>query len=123
MRSTRDKWGDLLAQGLNNIFFDFNKSDLKPESFFELERLIRFLSQHPELRIVVVAHTDDVGSDDYNFELSNRRAASVVKYLKQKGIDNSRLESLGYGETRPQVPNDSEENRALNRRVEFRLAE
>ncbi|HOJ02907.1 MAG TPA: OmpA family protein [Bacteroidota bacterium] len=123
MRSTRDKWGDLLAQGLNNIFFDFNKSDLKPESFFELERLIRFLSQHPELRIVVVAHTDDVGSDDYNFELSNRRAASVVKYLEQKGVDNSRLESLGYGETRPQVPNDSEENRALNRRVEFRLAE
>jgi outer membrane protein OmpA-like peptidoglycan-associated protein len=123
MRSKRDKWGDLLAQGLNNIFFDFNKWDLKPESFFEIDRLARFLEINPDLRIVIAAHTDDIGSDEYNFDLSNKRARSVMDYLIQKKIDRSRLEHLGYGESRPAVPNDSDDNRAKNRRVEFRLAE
>ncbi|MCZ7557601.1 MAG: OmpA family protein [Bacteroidia bacterium] len=123
MRSKRDKWGDLLAQGLNNIFFDFNKWDLRPESYFEIDRLLRFLELHPDLRIVIAAHTDDIGTEDYNFDLSNKRARSVMDYLIRKNIDRSRLEFLGYGESRPAVPNDSEENRAKNRRVEFRLAE
>jgi outer membrane protein OmpA-like peptidoglycan-associated protein len=123
MKSKRDKWGDLLAQGLNNIFFDFNKWDLKPESHFEIDRLLRFLELHPDLRIVIAAHTDDIGSDEYNYDLSNKRARSVMDYLIRKNIDRSRLEFLGYGESRPAVPNDSEENRAKNRRVEFRLAE
>jgi OmpA-OmpF porin, OOP family len=123
MRSKRDKWGDLLAQGLNNIFFDFDRWDLRPESYFEIDRLVRFLQQHPELRIVLAAHTDDVGSEQYNLDLSNKRARSVLNYLVSKGIANNRLESRGYGEIRPAVPNDSEENRAKNRRVEFRLAE
>ncbi len=123
MRSKRDKWGDLLAQGLNNIFFDFNKWDLRPESFFEIDRLARFLEVNPDLRIVIAAHTDDIGSDEYNFDLSNKRARSVMDYLIQKKVDRSRLEHLGYGESRPAVPNDTEENRAKNRRVEFRLAE
>jgi OmpA-OmpF porin, OOP family len=123
MRSKRDKWGDLLAQGLNNIFFDFNKWDLRPESYFEIDRLLRFLELHPDLRIVIAAHTDDIGTDEYNYDLSNKRARSVMDYLIRKNIDRSRLEFLGYGESRPAVPNDSEENRAKNRRVEFRLAE
>ena len=123
MRSKRDQWGDLLAQGLNNIFFDYDKWDLRPESFFEIDRLARFLQQHSELRIVIAAHTDDRGSDEYNYNLSNKRARSVLEYLLGKKIDRSRLESLGYGETRPSSPNDTDENRAKNRRVEFRLAE
>ncbi|MBE0644163.1 MAG: OmpA family protein, partial [Bacteroidetes bacterium] len=123
MMNQRDKWGDLLAQRVNTIFFDFNKWDLKPESFFELDRLVRFLASNPQIRIVIAAHTDDVGNDEYNFDLSRKRALSVVNHLVQKGVDPSRLESVGYGETRPEVPNDSDENRARNRRVEFRIAE
>jgi len=123
MRSRRDRWGDLLAQGLNNIFFDFDKWDLRPASYFEIDRLVRFLQQHPDLEIIIAAHTDDVGSENYNYDLSEKRANSVVEYLVRKNIDRSRLRAIGYGESRPHVPNDSEENRALNRRVEFRLAE
>src|SRR5690606_33467006 len=119
----REQWGDLLAQGLNNIFFAFNTWDLEPESFFAIDRLVRLPELHPELRIIIAAHTDDIGSEEYNFDLSNKRARSVMNYLVQKKVDRSRLEHLGYGESRPAVPNDSDENRAKNRRVEFRLAE
>jgi outer membrane protein OmpA-like peptidoglycan-associated protein len=123
MKTRRDKWGDLLAQRVNNIFFDFAKWDLKPESSFELARLVRFLETNPELRIIVAAHTDDIGSDEYNVDLSHKRAGSVVEFLVANGVSDKRLESVGYGESRPEVPNDTEENRARNRRVEFRVAE
>jgi outer membrane protein OmpA-like peptidoglycan-associated protein/Tol biopolymer transport system component len=123
MMNKRDKWGDLLAQRVNNIFFDFNKWDLKPASFFELDRLVRFLESNPAIRIVVAAHTDDIGTEEYNVSLSNKRANSVVTYLSEHGIAATRLEGKGYGEARPVAPNDTEENRALNRRVEFRIAE
>ncbi|MBN1448984.1 MAG: OmpA family protein, partial [Bacteroidetes bacterium] len=119
----RDRWGDLLAQRVNNIFFDFNKWDLKPASSFELDRLVRFLESNPAIRIVIAAHTDDIGTDEYNLDLSKKRARSVVDYLVNKGIESKRLESIGYGESRPEVPNNTEENRARNRRVEFRIAE
>ncbi len=123
MMNRRDKWGDLLAQRVNNIFFDFNKWDLKPASYFELNRLVRFLETNPEIAIVIAAHTDNVGTEEYNIDLSKKRAGSVLEYLVGKGIDPGRLESIGYGESRPEVPNDTEENRARNRRVEFRIAE
>ncbi|MBR9976306.1 MAG: OmpA family protein, partial [Bacteroidetes bacterium] len=123
MRTRRDRWGDLLGQRVNNIFFDFAKWDLRPESGFELERLIRFLKSNKDLRIVIAAHTDDIGSDDYNVDLSRKRARSVVEYLVSNGINAQRLEAIGYGESRPEVPNDSEEHRARNRRVEFRIDE
>ncbi|MDT8324536.1 MAG: OmpA family protein, partial [Bacteroidota bacterium] len=123
LKNKRDRWGDLLAQRVNNIFFDFNKWDIKPASFFELDRLVRFLESNQDMRIVIAAHTDDVGTDAYNVDLSNKRAQSVVTYLIEHGIASQRLESIGYGESRPVAPNDSEESRALNRRVEFRIAE
>jgi outer membrane protein OmpA-like peptidoglycan-associated protein len=123
MKNRRDKWGDLLAQRVNSIFFDFDRWDLKPESFYELQRLMRFLESNPEIRIVIAAHTDDKGTDEYNIDLSNKRARAVVDYLVSSGTKKSRLESRGYGESRPEVPNDTDENRARNRRVEFRLAE
>ncbi|MFZ1729691.1 MAG: OmpA family protein, partial [Bacteroidota bacterium] len=123
MTNQRDKWGDLLAQRVNNIFFDFNQWELKPESTYELDRLVRFLTTNPSIGIVIAAHTDDVGTDEYNIELSRKRALAVVDDLIKKGVDKSRLESIGYGEARPEVPNDSDENRARNRRVEFRIAE
>ncbi len=106
---------------LNNIFFEFNKSDLMSESFNELDRLYDILVENKNLKIEIGGHTDDKGSDDYNKNLSNNRAKSVVDYLIKKGIDAKRLTSIGYGESTPVVPNDTDDNRAINRRVEFKV--
>ena len=106
---------------LNSVFFEFNKADLKSESYNELDRLYDILMKSPGLKIEIAGHTDDKGSEQYNMTLSNSRALSVRKYLLDKGISADRLKSRGYGETQPVVANDSEENRAYNRRVEFRV--
>jgi OmpA-OmpF porin, OOP family len=106
---------------LNNVFFDFDKWDLRPESFVELDRVVAFLNDHPSVEIELSAHTDSRGSDEYNFKLSDNRARSVMEYLLSKGINSSRLISRGYGEAKPVVPNDTDENRQLNRRVEFTI--
>lgn len=106
---------------LNNIFFETAKWDLQPKSVTELRKLLKLLKENPQLRVEISGHTDDVGSDAANMELSRKRAQSVVNYLTQNGIDASRLIAKGYGETMPQVPNNSEENRAKNRRIEFKL--
>ncbi|ULQ57331.1 OmpA family protein [Flavihumibacter rivuli] len=106
---------------LNNVFFDFDKWDLRPESFVELDRVVKFLNENPSIVIEMSAHTDSRGSDDYNFRLSDNRARSVMEYILSKGIGKDRITSQGYGETKPVVPNDSEENMQLNRRVEFKI--
>ncbi len=104
---------------LNNIFFDFNKATLKEESFPELNRVVDFLKDNRSMEIEINGHTDNVGSDDYNLKLSDDRSRSVYDFLISKGIDPSRLKFKGYGETRPVASNDTEEGKALNRRVEF----
>lgn len=106
---------------LNNVFFDFDKFDLRPESFIELDRVVKLLNENPNIEIEMSAHTDSRGSDDYNFILSDNRARSVMNYIISKGISTTRIISKGYGETKPVVPNDSDENRQLNRRVEFTI--
>ncbi len=106
---------------LNNIFFEFNKADLKSESFNELDRLYSILMDNKTLKIEISGHTDDKGSDEYNKSLSNSRANSVMNYLTSKGIEKSRLTAVGYGESQPVVANDTDENRAINRRVEFKV--
>jgi outer membrane protein OmpA-like peptidoglycan-associated protein len=106
---------------LNNVFFDFDKWDLRPESFVELDRVVKLLNENPSIEIEMSAHTDSRGSDDYNFKLSDNRARSVMEYILSKGIATSRIRSQGYGETKPVVPNDTDENRQLNRRVEFTI--
>lgn len=106
---------------LNNIFFDFDKSELKPESIPELKKLVDLLNQYALIRVEIGAHTDARGSDDYNVKLSGRRAQSVVDWLIDNGIDPTRLVSKGYGETTPVASNETDEGRALNRRVEFKL--
>jgi OOP family OmpA-OmpF porin len=106
---------------LNNVFFDFDKYDLRPESFVELDRVVKLLKENPAIEIEMSAHTDSHGSDEYNFKLSDNRAKSVREYILSKGIPESRITSQGYGETRPVVPNDSDDNRQLNRRVEFKI--
>jgi outer membrane protein OmpA-like peptidoglycan-associated protein len=106
---------------LNNVFFDFDKWDLRSESFIELNRVVKLLTENPSIEIEMSAHTDSRGSDEYNFKLSDNRARSVMEYIISKGIDQSRITSHGYGETKPVATNDTDEGRQLNRRVEFKI--
>ena len=109
---------------LNNIFFDFDKSSLKPESTPELNRLADLLKENETMKIEISGHTDNIGTIKYNQALSERRAQSVYDFLVQNGIDGSRLKSIGYGKDRPMVSNDDEQDgRELNRRVEFKILE
>jgi outer membrane protein OmpA-like peptidoglycan-associated protein len=104
---------------LNNIFFETAKWDLLPESYAELDKLVKILNDNPGMVININGHTDNVGDDQSNLTLSQKRAASVVTYLLGKGIVSGRLDSAGFGEAQPVAPNDTDEGRALNRRVEF----
>lgn len=106
---------------LKNIFFETAKSDLKPTSIAELERLKKFLDDVPNVVIEVSGHTDNVGSDKYNKKLSKERAQAVVLWLVEHGIDMKRLEYKGYGEDKPIASNEDEFGRALNRRTEFKI--
>lgn len=110
-----------VAIALNNIFFDFDKSDLKTSSYSELERVLKLLQENKIEKIEISGHTDSIGDDDYNLNLSQRRAWSVYSYFIANGIHSSRLESVGYGETLPKVPNNTKANQAINRRVEFKI--
>ncbi len=104
------------------VYFDFDKAELKDEAKVELDKLIEELSDSQEYDIVVGGHTCDIGTNEYNMKLSERRAESVVKYLLSKGISNTYVGSNYYGEEDPAVPNNSIENRRKNRRVEFEEA-
>ena len=106
---------------LNNIFFEFDKAILKTASYTELNRLYTLLHENEHLKIEIAGHTDDKGSSSYNLSLSQQRAESVVQYLIDKGIATQKLKAVGYGKSKPLVANSSEENRAFNRRVEFRI--
>ncbi len=108
---------------LNNIFFDFNKADLTEKSFSELNEIVKFLKDNPSLRIEISGHTDNVGNENYNKQLSLKRAQSVVEYLIAHQIEATRLTQKGYGSQKPIRPNDSEENRQANRRIEFTITE
>lgn len=106
---------------LNNVFFDFDKSSLRTESFVELDKLIDLLQKNPTIKIEIGGYTDNKGEDKYNQILSQKRSESVVNYLIQKGIAATRLVAKGYGETQPIAPNDTEENMAKNRRTELKV--
>lgn len=106
---------------LNNIFFDYDKATLKKESLLELNRLARMMKDFPAMEIEVMGHTDDKGSETYNMDLSRKRAESVKEYLLTQGIAAAKMDAKGYGEDMPIVPNDTPENRARNRRVEFKI--
>jgi outer membrane protein OmpA-like peptidoglycan-associated protein len=110
-----------LAVRINNVFFDFDSDNLRPESHLELDRLARILIENPDLDVEIMGHTDDVGSNEYNQELSKSRARSVMRYLVLSGYPTEKITFRGYGEIRPLAPNDSPEGRQLNRRVEFRF--
>ena len=109
---------------LNNIFFDFDKYELKQESFPELNRIVELLNKNKEMSISVEGHTDNIGTREYNITLSERRAKAVVDYLIKGGISKDRLQTKGWGKSKPIVSNDDEiDGRELNRRVNFRILE
>jgi outer membrane protein OmpA-like peptidoglycan-associated protein len=104
---------------LNNVFFDFARFTLRPQSHAELNRLIEFLQGHPTMTIELGGHTDNVGDETTNMKLSQNRVNAVKEYLVATGIDASRLVAKGYGKSRPRADNKTEEGRQTNRRVEF----
>ena len=106
---------------LKDIFFEFDKSTILQQSFFELMRLITLLNTYPDMQIEVGGHTDSKGSDSYNQRLSESRAKAVADYLISKGISERRLQYRGYGKSKPIDTNETEEGRAKNRRVEFKI--
>lgn len=112
---------------VNNLYYEFDKAIIKPESYPAMDDLVTMLNTYPTLTIEISAHTDAIGSDDYNMKLSEARAKNVVAYLIEKGIDPARLTAKGYGETMPVAPNkkpngkDDPEGREKNRRTEFKV--
>ena len=101
------------------IQFDFNKSTIKPVSFPILNEVRDVLRDNPKIKLEIQGHTDNAGNADYNLKLSQQRAASVTAYLVKNGVTSDRLIPKGYGMTQPLLKNDTEANRALNRRVQF----
>lgn len=104
---------------LKNIYFDFDKTTLKKESYPALNKVVDFLKQNATVEIEIAGHTDNKGSDEYNETLSQGRSQAVVDYLISQGVDSYRLTAHGYGEAKPIETNDTETGRANNRRVEF----
>lgn len=108
---------------LKNVFFDFDKATLQTSSYPVLNRLLGYMQSGEIKKIEISGHTDSKGNDDYNQALSQRRVNSVKAFLRQNGINEDRMVAKGYGESQPSVPNDTPENRAKNRRVEFKILE
>jgi outer membrane protein OmpA-like peptidoglycan-associated protein/tetratricopeptide (TPR) repeat protein len=106
---------------LNNVFFDVNKFELKPESQIELDKLIQLLKENPTLKIQISGYTDNAGKPADNLTLSNNRAKAVVNYLISKGIAAQRLSAKGFGETQSIGDNKTEEGKAKNRRTEMKV--
>lgn len=106
---------------LNNVFFKDGSSELLPESICELDRFVAFLKVNKKITVEIAAHTDNVGDDAKNLELSQQRAQTVVDYCMSKGIKKDRLIPKGYGEKQPIAFNGDEDGRAMNRRIEFKV--
>jgi outer membrane protein OmpA-like peptidoglycan-associated protein len=106
---------------LNNIFFDLDKATLKEESFSELNRLVQLLKDNSKMTIKIQGHTDNQGSDAYNKKLSEDRVNTVIQYLITNGVETERLTGEGFGESNPVATNDTDEGKAINRRVEFTI--
>jgi outer membrane protein OmpA-like peptidoglycan-associated protein len=106
---------------LNNIFFDFDKASLRPESFSELNRIVALMAERKSMTVEISGYTDNLGPDAYNMKLSERRAKSVSKYLVEKGVDSSRITTTWFGETKPVDTTNTKAGNRKNRRVEFKI--
>ncbi len=109
--------GDKLT--LHNLYFDVAKADLLPASFAELDQLAALMQSHPQLTIRIEGHTDAIGDHQKNLQLSQDRAGACRRYLVQKGIAGNRIQTVGYGDTRPVSLESTDDARKTNRRVEF----
>lgn len=107
------------AYTINDILYSTNSSELSAKSKFILKEFARFLKNNPSIEVSIQGHTDDVGDDNNNLQLSENRAKGVMNYLVSIGVDLKRLSAIGYGETKPKVPNTTAINRAKNRRTDF----
>ncbi len=103
------------------VYFATNKSDINENSKAALDKLVKIFNEYPETNILIEGHTDDVGTDAYNETLSEKRAKAVGMYLTDANIAPSRITVKWYGEKQPKVENNSDANRALNRRVELAI--
>ena len=119
-----------IPMALDNVYYEFNSAELTEPSKKVLDFLIPIMEDNPEMEIELGSHTDNIGTDEYNLDLSNRRAKSCTDYLESKGIAAARMTSKGYGESMPIAPNeivvkrkkkDNPEGRAKNRRTEFKV--
>lgn len=106
---------------LNNLFFEVNKADIRDESIVELKRMFTILTENPNVVVAIEGHTDNTGTEAYNMSLSMRRAEAVKKFLESVGIESNRIKVSFFGEGKPKVSNSTEEGRAKNRRVEFKI--
>jgi OmpA-OmpF porin, OOP family len=106
---------------LNNIFFDTDSYELKEKSKTELQKVIRFLNENPQIRIEISGHTDNTGTPAYNQQLSEKRALAVYNFLLKNGVNAEKLTSRGFGQTMPKGTNDTEQGRQINRRIEFQI--
>jgi outer membrane protein OmpA-like peptidoglycan-associated protein len=121
LRAEAMEVGDVIR--LDNIQFDHNKAELLPASHTTLNELVEILQERPTIKLEIAGHTDNVGSAEFNLNLSERRAQAVYNYLVGKQIPAERLTFKGYGETIPIADNDSESGRQENRRVELKVLE
>ena len=106
---------------MRNVFFESGRAEVKIDSYPELDRLIQLMTDVPSLKIELSGHTDNVGSDEANQKLSQRRAEAVRAYLVSRSVDGSRVTAMGYGARRPVDSNNTKVGRANNRRTEFEI--
>lgn len=106
---------------LSDVHFDFDSAQIKPDSLHNLDDDVETLKKHETAKVTIIGHTDAIGTEQYNEQLSQRRAESVMEYFIQQGISPSRMAAEGRGDTQPVANNDTEQGRAENRRTELYL--
>lgn len=115
--------GDLLAISLKgDVTFDYDSAAVRPGLYSEIDRIANVLVNYPKTVILVEGHTDSTGSESYNMDLSQRRADAVKNLIVQRGVSSGRVETRAYGESLPIADNSTETGRAMNRRVEIKVA-
>lgn len=115
-----------VGEGINvtfqsGVLFDVDQSSLSPSAQTKIKNLADVFKKYPDSYILIEGHTDASGTAEHNMELSERRAKSVAQYVEAQNVDSSRIKTAWYGETQPKFPNDTEANKAQNRRVEFAI--
>ncbi|MEO5646919.1 MAG: OmpA family protein [Chitinophagaceae bacterium] len=106
----------------DKILFAFNSASLSSAAQASLDKLVNVLSKYPDTNLEIAGHTDSKGTDEYNLNLSDKRAGSVSSYISSKGVASNRVTTKGYGESVPKYSNDTEDGRSQNRRVEFLIS-